>query len=126
LYTYTGTDNGQSDAESTQLELKRLPHRLEIATTFRFPTMARQPDFKLTLANEKVFGESGLIYKAGLEVYPHEVLALRGGYSLSSFTSGGRIGIGLFFGSVTLDYSLSEPITRPYGFSHQLSISMSF
>lgn len=123
IYTEELDENGQ-ETESTTLILEKIPHRLELGATFRFPSISKRPDFKLSFANEKIFGEPGLIYKVGLELFPTEILAVRGGYFFSPIASGGRLGLGVFIRNMSLDYSFSQTTIGVEGYSHQLSISI--
>ncbi len=125
LHYYPLLDN-TGQASSTLLVREKAPHRLELGATFRFPSMSRTPDFKLSLSNEKVFGRPGLIYKAGLEYYPVQTLAIRGGYFIGPENNGGRLGLGLFFGNVVVDYAFAESFTDVRGFSHLISVSFGF
>lgn len=102
------------------------PHRLEVGLTLRFPSLAKYPDFLLSVSNEKIFGTDGLIYKAGMEVYVQNFLALRGGYFYSPFAEGGRLGAGLMLNAFRLDYAFVPGDIDLNGTSHQVSISLGF
>lgn len=122
-------DPGSSEEDeldnSTVINLARAPHRLDIGATFRFPAMSPQPNFKISFANEKIFGEPGLIYKVGLEIFPSEIIALRGGYLFSQYLSGLRLGLGFMLENLTVDYSFAETTLGVQGYSHQLGVSIS-
>lgn len=124
LYSYQENETGEGNG--TTLLIERAPHRLEIGTTFRFPTLSNQPNFKLSFANEKIFGEPGLIYKGGLEIYPFDLIALRGGYFYSPYAQGGRAGIGLLLSGVTIDYAFANSLIGINGNAHLISISLNF
>ncbi|MEX2396288.1 MAG: hypothetical protein WD491_04640 [Balneolales bacterium] len=123
---YVSSDKPTTDKHRTDLLLNKMPHRLEIGATMRFPTISREPDFSLSFANEKIFGESGMVYKAGLEIYPGNHMALRGGYIHSPFADGVRLGFGLFLGKLTVDYAFSQAIVGLEGNSHLLGLSLGF
>lgn len=123
---FNETAIGTGQAGTTMMVQEQAPHRLELGATFRFPSMSRKPDFKLSMSNEKIFDRPGLIYKAGLEYFPTEVLALRGGYFISPGISGGRLGLGLFVGRLTFDYSFAESFIDVRGNSHLISVSFEF
>lgn len=112
------------EISSTALLIDRVPHRLELGATFRFPSMSKHPDFKISFANEKIFNEPGLIYKVGLEIFPEQLFAIRGGYILSPYMNGLRLGLGLLVGNMAVDYSFAEKTIGVEGYSHQLSISI--
>lgn len=112
------------DGEATTVYSVTAPHRLELGVTLRFPSLVRYPDFVLSFSNEKVFGVDGLIYKGGLEVNMQNFISLRGGYFLSPFAEGSRLGIGLLFDAFNLDYAFAPTSVDLTGKTHQLSISL--
>lgn len=111
---------------NTTVFLTELPHRLEVGTTLRFPYLDTYPDFVLSFSSEKLFEESGFIYRGGIEIYILKTIILRGGYFHSSPVEGMRFGGGLLFNSVTLNYSYAVNNLDQSGESHQLTISMRF
>ena len=122
---YSYDDNSQDNGtQAAGLIVEPMPHQLEIGTTFRFPTISRTPSFKLSFANKKVFNKPGLLYKAGLELYPLDIIVLRGGYFYHPTVNGGRLGLGLLLGNFTLDYSYADNIIGLKGHVHQLGLSL--
>lgn len=113
-------------AEATQLSTTKLPQRLEIGTTLRFPSLAEHPDFVLSFSNEKLFGESGLVYRGGIEIYVIDKMRLRGGYFHSPIAQGLRVGLGMEFGPVQMDYAYADNNLDLSGHSHLMSISLDF
>lgn len=110
--------------EATQISTVELPQRLEIGASLRFPSLAEHPDFVLSFSNEKLFGEPGLVYRGGIEIYVLDQLSLLGGYFHSSFVSGGRAGLGLHFDSMKINYAYTPNNLDLSGRSHLLSISL--
>jgi hypothetical protein len=78
----------------------------------------------LSLANEKIFGEAGLLYKGGLEVCPFAFLALRWGYLAGLNVALARYGAGIRTDVVQLDYAIS-PSLNDVQFQ-QLTLSIIF
>ncbi len=99
--------------------------RLDLGATMQFPDNSDRSFFSLSLANTKVFGEDGLIYKGGIEVKPISSLALRTGYLRTPDRNGPRFGIGLITDLIRIDYAMA-PVTNTPNNGHQLSISFSF
>jgi len=84
------------------------PRVLEIGATMSFPSSSslRRKFFFLSLANEKIFGETGLFYKAGVEVRPFDFLNLRFGFITGPGVSEARYGIGFQINSFFMEYVL--------------------
>ncbi|MBD3615420.1 MAG: hypothetical protein HUJ22_02525 [Gracilimonas sp.] len=110
----------------TRMETVKLPQRLEIGATLRFPSIREYPNFVLSFSNEKLFGEEGLVYRGGLEVYIKDIFRLRGGYFHSIPIQGSRIGFGLLLDPVKVDYTFSINNLDRSGQTHQMSISLNF
>lgn len=110
--------------DETQIAVMELPQRLEVGATLNFQSLGKYPDFVLSFANEKLFGEPGLIYRGALEIYVQDLITLRGGYFHTPQVQGPRVGIGLLFDPVTLNYSYAENNADQTGRSHQLSITV--
>lgn len=108
----------------TQITTKKLPQRLEIGATLQFPSLAQNPDFILSLSNEKLFGKSGLVYRGGLEIYLLEKLAIQGGYFHSPYSRGGRVGLRLLFDSININYAYANNNLDLTGRTHLLSLSL--
>ncbi|HTK82638.1 MAG TPA: hypothetical protein VL633_10130 [Bacteroidota bacterium] len=117
--------DGAQIQRSTRLIQKTLPRRLEIGLSLRYPFSAKRHVVTVSFANEKVFNEFGLLYKAGLEVSPFRFLALRWGYYLTGHdVPGERYGAGIRTDVVQLDYAIS-PTLRDIQFQ-QLTLSITF
>ncbi len=86
----------------------QLPKRLEIGATMRYPSASslRRAFFKMSLANEKIFNRSGLFYKGGIEILPFDFLQLRFGYLVGPNISETRMGFGLTFDNIILEYAV--------------------
>lgn len=110
--------------QTTQITTTELPQRLEMGATLRFPSLAEHPDFVLSFSNEKLFGEPGLIYRGGIEIFLLDELALQGGYFHSSFVRGGRFGLGLLFDPMKINYAYTNNNLDLNGRTHLLSISL--
>lgn len=119
--SYIGSAQGP-----TQISATKLPHRLEIGTTLRLPSMAEYPDFAISLSNEKLFGEPGLVYRGGLEIYFWDKFVMRGGYFYSSFVQGGRVGAGFVLEPLKINYAFANNTLDQNGRNHLLSITLDF
>lgn len=115
-YTYDGF--------STRLNQENVPRNLQIGARMRFPSSFNQTFLTIMAANEKNFGEHGLRYKGGLELYPVDFLALRTGYQVDPSKAAARYGMGLKINRVQLDYAISP--SRAYEQFQQLSVSITF
>lgn len=113
-------------SEHTDVITAERPHRLELGATLRFPSLSNYPDFVLSFTNEKLFNMPGLVYRGGIELYLIESIALRGGYFHSSYIQGGRVGLGLHFNPISIDYAYAPTNLELTGQTHQLSISANF
>jgi len=95
-------------SEDTSMTAKNIKgrKRLVLGASMRYPTSAslRRTVFVLALANEKIFGTAGLLYKAGIEVIPWKYLNLRIGYVLGPDISEPRLGAGINFNAFILEY----------------------
>ncbi len=81
-------------------------NKLEIGASMSYPSTSslRRRIFSLSLANEKIFGISGLYYKGGLEIIPIKFLSLRFGYIVGPGINEPRYGIGFRFDNFRLEY----------------------
>ena len=106
-----GLGNGIQYLKDNELLLQaegyQLSRSLEIGATMRYPSTSslRRAVFKMSLANEKIFKQSGLFYKGGIEVSPFDFLQLRFGYVVGPNISETRLGFGLIFDNIILDYA---------------------
>lgn len=109
-----------------ELLTAKAPQRLEVGATLRFPALSDTPQFVLSLATEKLFGEDGLVYRGGLELFLSDFMAIRGGYFHGEQADGLRLGAGLILGSVHLDYAYSAESLDRLGAYHQLGMQIHF
>ncbi len=82
------------------------PRVLEIGATMSYPSSSslRRKVFFLSLANEKIFGETGLFYKAGIEIRPFDFLNLRFGFITGPGVSEARYGLGFQINNFFIEY----------------------
>ncbi len=115
------------DSGNTTISDDWLQNSLEIGASFIYPVDTEVSYLALSLSNEKRFGESGLRYKGGLEVYVTPVLALRTGIIFQSdqveYTP--RFGFGVGRNLFRFDYALSYRNQFNEHF-HQLGFSYRF
>jgi hypothetical protein len=112
-YGRVGTESVHSiEADSISITSGRMPQRLQIGIAMRFPSPAtsRPQVFGISVGNEKILGEDGLIYRGGIEVFPTGFVALRVGYEVGPQLKGYSLGMGLVLGVIRLDYALSQQI----------------
>ncbi len=95
------------DGSMTLLHSMNLHRSLEVGAAMRYPSEFKKPVLTLAIANEKIFTESGLIYKGGVEWFPTSSLALRVGYVYRTDPVIGsvRYGLGIALGRFKLDYA---------------------
>lgn len=89
------------------LATRASPRRLQIGITMRYPSSFKRRLLTLALTNEKVFGETGLYYRFGVEVLPIGFLAARLGYFVGPTTAAVRYGAGIRTDYVEVDYAIS-------------------
>ena len=79
---------------------------LEIGASLSYPSSSslRRKFLVLSLANQKIFGYSGLYYKGGIEIRPFNFLNLRFGYVAGPDISTPRYGLGLHFGDFLFEF----------------------
>lgn len=118
--TYEFIEDGE-----TILGSQNLQEILELGATMRFPVEGERTVMSLSLSNEKRFGQNGIWYKGGLELFPTSYLALRGGALLHTATNirAPRFGIGFVSDAFELDYALSFE-RQLYQRYHQLSLTL--
>ncbi len=97
------------DGYAMQLNRVNAPRSLQVGAMVRFPPESKEPVLTLAIANEKVFGVSGLRYKGGLELQPYPYLALRIGYQYANQLgiSAPKYGMGFHLSRFHIDYSIS-------------------
>lgn len=113
--------------QSTLDETRDIPKRLTIGLAMTFPRDRPERVADIALTSEKIFGERGFIYHAGLEVLPVKFLALRGGFIVGTSgnlpqAGGATVGMGLRAPWISLDYSLSP--SKSLEKHHQISLSL--
>lgn len=82
------------------------PKILEVGATMSYPSSAslRRKFLFISFANEKIFNEKGLFYKAGLEVIPIKIISLSLGFVSGPNISEPRYGLGIHFDGFNLQY----------------------
>lgn len=80
---------------------------LVVGASMKYPSSSslRRTIFVLALANEKIFGKSGLLYKTGVEVRPWQFLNLRLGYVFGPGVNDPRFGFGVNLNALVLEYA---------------------
>jgi hypothetical protein len=76
------------------------------------------------MESQKVFGQSGITYRAGIEAFIVSTLALRTGIIAGPNGTAGTLGMGLNFTRFQLDYALSP--SQIISKFHQVSIAYNF
>jgi hypothetical protein len=110
-YTYDGV--------STLLSTERLSRILQVGATLHFPAPAHKTQLTLAIANEKVFGQTGLRYKGGAEYVILRLVALRLGYIVDPDVRVATYGVGLHAGRWQVDFGMlpSRLTDRLYQFT---------
>ncbi len=105
-----GNDIKYSQVDTVLSAERRNPGKsLVVGASMKYPSASslRRTVFVLALANEKIFGKSGLLYKAGIELIPWQFLSLRLGYVLGPNVSEPRFGMGINYRALFLEYAFS-------------------
>ena len=97
---------------------------LQAGLTMRYPYQLEEPYVTISIANQKVFSHSGLVYKGAVEWLPQHYLALRVGYWVGPHSVSARFGIGIRLLDSCLDYAIAPGRSEPR--FHQLSLSSGF
>jgi hypothetical protein len=122
VYKGIGTDvRYSSDEVSEKLDYIKPSRAVLLGTTFWFPTFNRQPYLNISLVAEKIFDLNGFVSKAGIEVCPFQVFAVRFGVVSRPGIASGRAGFGLSMGRFRLDYAISPSIAEER--VHQISVA---
>lgn len=103
----SGLGEGLLLVDSASMVKETLPRRLEVGVTMHYPASHERQFLTISVANEKIFGESGLYYKTGVEVLPVSYIAFRYGYSFGPVVSAPRFGVGLKTDYIRLDYAIA-------------------
>lgn len=112
---------------TTVLGSYNIPVKFEIGASFSFPEDSSDPDFTLSLSNEKRFGEEGVWYKGGMEIKFLKHLFVRSGLQfqpeLDYYMP--RFGIGFKSKSISFDYGLAPGTqSKIDGRYHQLGLTI--
>ncbi|OGU33829.1 MAG: hypothetical protein A2068_03700 [Ignavibacteria bacterium GWB2_35_6b] len=85
---------------------KNANKKLVLGASMKYPSSSslRRTVFVLALANEKIFGEEGLLYKTGIEIRPWQFLSFRLGYVFGPEVSEPRFGAGAIFNPLVIEY----------------------
>jgi hypothetical protein len=92
---------------TTAIRLDNLPQSLQAGVAMRYPAIPNQNIVLVAISNEKVFGQTGIQYSGGIELYPIQFLAIRGGYTVKNLEKSGRVGFGVRLGYGNFDISFS-------------------
>ena len=114
-----------SNRVKTDLSSQNLPRVLQAAVTMRYPSAPSQTFLTLSVANQKTFGETGILYNGGLEAYIFHNLILRAGYIYQQNVIGvPTYGAGVRIGKFQLDYGIvpSKLDNRSYQFSMGIAV----
>jgi hypothetical protein len=105
-------------------EIVNAQRSIQVGTSFWFPSENRPPYLNLSLEIEQEIGMDNFISKAGVEIRPLQLIAVRFGiYSRPSLTTG-RLGLGILVYRYGLDYSIVPSRTEER--IQQLSVSIPF
>lgn len=112
---------------TTVLGSYNIPVKFEIGASFSFPEDTDDPDFILSLSNEKRFGEEGVWYKGGMEIKFLKHLFVRSGIQfqpeLDYYMP--RFGIGFKSNLISFDYGLAPGTqSKIDGRYHQLGLTI--
>lgn len=108
--TYNGIGNGVGytfDGVSTLLYSTSPPRSLQAGLSMHFPSNFQERVLTCVISNEKVFGQSGIIYKGGLEYFLFRFFALRAGYKVEETNKIVTFGCGIKTEPVKIDFSIS-------------------
>lgn len=102
-----GDDIRYMQADSLLYAEKKIPNKkLVLGASMKYPSSSslRRTTFVLALANEKIFGKDGLLYKAGIEIRPWQFISFRLGYVFGPDVSEPRFGTGINLKPLILEY----------------------
>ncbi len=108
--TYNGIGNGVGytfDGVSTLLYSTSPPRSLQAGLSMHFPSDFQERVLTCVISNEKVFGQSGIIYKGGIEYFIFRFFALRAGYKVAETNKIGIFGCGIKTEPIKIDFSVS-------------------
>lgn len=109
---------------STALGTANLSRSLQIGAALRYPSSLKQTILIISVANEKIFDQTGLRYKGGIEFFPVHFITLRTGYLVDPEIKVAMYGLGIKIGRVRFDYAMSPSkfTNRLYQFSLGLNL----
>ncbi len=106
--------------QTPSMALEPVPRSFEISITMHYPATREHRVVDVSVSNEKIVGQPGLLYKGGVEVLPWQFLGFRLGYVAGPFASGLRCGLGFGGDLVQFAYALVPSNSRAP--QHQLSL----
>jgi hypothetical protein len=119
-----GYDYDSSTRQTASTKRNR-DRSVQIGVTWRYSGNSKRTLVTVNMANQKILGVKGLVYKGGIEGTPVPFLALRLGYWVGIETVAPKFGIGLLFSPLSIDYSVSpnrlEPVSHQFSISYNLS-----
>lgn len=122
-FVYNGISLGAKHTESNpakNIAIQPLPRSFQIGVSMHYPSSRRDHIVTIGLANEKIIGQSGLLYKGGLEVGFFRFLTARVGYLVGPSVSGARYGLGVGADHIQIGYAFIPNTIS--GSVHQLSL----
>jgi hypothetical protein len=105
------------DGSGVAISPTNAPRSLQVGAMMRFPAPVKESVLLVAIANEKIFGEDGLLYRGGVELFPVKNISLRVGYLYKPGSiAAARYGIGLEAGRIHFDYGVSpsQELARTY------------
>ena len=111
----------------TTLGSRLAQQSIEIGATLRYPVEENKTYLSISFSNEKRFGETGMWYKTGIEIFSASVISLRGGvmvnFDQSLFIP--RTGLGIDAGMFKIDYMIAPKNLIGEQF-HQIGLTIQF
>lgn len=95
---------------TTAIRSMNLQRSLQAGVAMRYPAVPNRNILSVAIANEKVFGKTGIHYSGGLEIYPIQFFAIRAGYTVEGVIRTARYGFGVrtIYGNIDLSVSPSR------------------
>lgn len=114
-FVYNGMSLGTqySADESVPMDLEPLRRNFEIGLTMRYPSARHERVVTISLANQKIVGQDGLLYKGGIEINPVGLISLRTGYIIGPNAAGARYGLGINTRWVQINYAVIPRSIHP-------------
>jgi hypothetical protein len=96
------------------IHIESMIRSLQMGLSISFPTeRPEQPVVVLCLANQKILGQSGVVYKLGIEYWPLPIFAARMGYWVGPTSVAMKLGAALRFSKIQVDYAISSANLEP-------------